>query len=82
MRNCREMGRLGMCRLGLDRELTLSQNTEPILLGRLDRSTPTPLWGLAAWEKGLVPWLGAFLRVRQIHRANPGLRRGDFGRSP
>lgn len=25
---------------------------------------------LAAWEQGLVPWLAAFLRVRQIRRAN------------
>jgi hypothetical protein len=28
---------------------------------------------LAAWEKGLFPSLSAFLRVRQIRRAHPGL---------
>ena len=26
---------------------------------------------LAAWEKGLVPWLSGILRMRQIRRANP-----------
>jgi hypothetical protein len=30
---------------------------------------------LAAWEEGCVPWPSAFLRVRQIHRANPYLSR-------
>lgn len=28
---------------------------------------------LDAWERGLVPWPGALLRVRQIRRANPAL---------
>lgn len=28
---------------------------------------------LETWERGLVPWPGALLRVRQIRRANPAL---------
>ena len=31
------------------------------------------LFFLTAWERGLVPWPGAILRVRQIRRATPAL---------
>jgi hypothetical protein len=37
---------------------------------------------LATWHEGLVPWLGAILRVRQIHRANPALAALVCGRHP
>jgi hypothetical protein len=30
---------------------------------------------LAEWEEGRIPWLSAFLRVRQIRRANAYLSR-------
>jgi hypothetical protein len=39
---------------------------------------------LAAWEDRRVPWLGAYLRVRQLRRANVSLAGsieiGDFRR--
>lgn len=36
-----------------------------------DRSVLEDLQFLTAWDKGLVPWLNASLRMRQIRRANP-----------
>lgn len=39
----------------------------------LDRRLAEDLLFLRAWEKGLVPWPGAVVRVRQIRRANPSL---------
>lgn len=40
-------------------------------VGQHDSSVVDDLNFLAAWEKGLVPWLSGILRMRQICRANP-----------
>lgn len=44
-----------------------------------NRTVIDDLLFLDAWEKGLVPWLGAILRVRQIRRANPAIVAGSIG---
>jgi hypothetical protein len=45
----------------------------PPIVYAYNRSVIDDLLFLDAWENGLVPWLGAILRVRQIRRANPAV---------
>ncbi len=54
-------------------ELLAGHLSSDILARAEERSVSADLRFLATWHEGLVPWLGAILRVRQIHRANPAL---------
>lgn len=38
-----------------------------------ERARAADLVSLEPWENGLVTWMGALVRIRQIRRANPGL---------
>ena len=45
----------------------------PAPAGLSDPALAEELLFLEAWERGLIPWPGVTVRVRQIRRANPAL---------
>ena len=52
----------------------------PAPAGLPDPALAGELLFLEAWARGLIPWPGAMLRIRQIRRANPALAAAAGGR--
>ncbi len=54
-------------------EVFPAEAARPAPAGLPDPALTEELIFLEAWARGLIPWAGAMLRIRQIRRANPVL---------
>lgn len=54
-------------------EASPAEAARPAPAGLPDPALAEELLFLEAWAKGLIPWAGAMLRIRQIRRAHPVL---------